>query len=154
MKRLANRAVSEIKPAHQRLVHNGNVRSAFRISGAKFPAKQQGHALGLEIPWTCKVNLHRRALIRLGRVPRHRDTLNHFHVAQPTVKRETGRVDTGQSVDTVQQLSIKGWELLRSVSRPLGIYLDDKNLLVRKYPILIFDYPNSPHEQARADQEK
>src|SRR5205807_3466906 len=107
MKRLANRVMSEIEPAHKRIVHHGNVRSAFRISGAEFPAQQQGHALGLEIPWTCKVNLHRRALIRLGRVPRHRDTLNHFHVTQPTVKREAGGVDAGESVDTVQQLPIK-----------------------------------------------
>src|SRR5438128_3973950 len=154
MKRLTNRVVSEIKPAHKRLVHNGDVRSAFRISGAELPAQQQGHALGLEIPWTCKVNLHRRALIRLGRVPRHRDTLNHFHVTQPTVKREAGRVDPGESVDMVRQLPIKRSELLGFVSRPLGIYIYDKNLLVRKSPILILECLDRPYQEACADQEK
>ena len=153
MKRLANRVVSEIKPAHQRLVHHGNVRSAFRILGTEFPSKQQGHALGLEIPWTCKVNLHRRPLIRLGRVPRHRDALNHFHVTQPTVKRETGRVDAGKSVDTVQQLSIKRWELLGFVSRPLRIDAHNKYLLAAKSPILILECLERSHEQTRADQQ-
>jgi len=63
-------------------------------------------------------------------------------------------VDTGESVDTVQQLPIKRWELLGFISRPLGIYVHDKNLLARKSPILILECPKRPHEEARADQEK